>query len=75
MGRAYSRTKSGCSRKRLSRHSKRSASRIPWDRILILADNYGSHHAKLTQQRADELDTEFFFIPPYSLALNTIEPL
>jgi transposase len=40
-----------------------------------VADNYGSHHAKLTQQRADELDIEFVFIPPYSPTLNAIEPL
>ena len=40
-----------------------------------MADNYGSHHAKLTQQRADELGIEFVFIPPYSPTLNAIEPL
>ena len=40
-----------------------------------MADNYGSHHARLTQQRADELDIEFVFIPPYSPTLNAIEPL
>ena len=47
----------------------------PPDRILLVADNYGSHHAKLTQQRADELGIEFVFIPPYSPTLNAIEPL
>ena len=40
-----------------------------------MPDNYGSHHAKLTQRRADELDIEFVFIPPYSPTLNAIEPL
>ncbi|QSG13206.1 Transposase [Halapricum desulfuricans] len=40
-----------------------------------MADNYGSHHAKLTQQRADELGIEFVFILPYSPTLNAIEPL
>jgi len=35
----------------------------PRGRILLVADNYGSHHAKLTQQRADELGIEFVFIP------------
>jgi len=47
----------------------------PRGRILLVADNYGSHHAKLTQQRADELGIEFVFIPPYSPTLNAIEPL
>ncbi len=47
----------------------------PRGRILFVADNYGSHHAKLTQQRADELDIEFVFISPYSPTLNAIEPL
>ncbi|MFB6185364.1 MAG: transposase [Halobacteriaceae archaeon] len=40
-----------------------------------MADNYGSHHATLTQERADELGIEFVFIPPYSPTLNAIEPL
>ena len=44
-------------------------------RILLVADNYGSHHAKLTQERADELGIEFVFIPPYSPTLNAIKPL
>jgi len=47
----------------------------PRGRILLVADNYGSHHAKLTQERADELGIEFVFIPPYSPTLNAIEPL
>jgi transposase len=47
----------------------------PWGRILLVADNYGSHHAHLTQERADELGIEFVFIPPYSPTLNAIEPL
>ncbi len=47
----------------------------PGGRILLVADNYGSHHARLTQQRADELGIEFVFLPPYSPTLNAIEPL
>jgi transposase len=47
----------------------------PHGRILLVADNYSSHHARLTQRRADELDIEFVFIPPYSPTLNAIEPL
>ena len=31
----------------------------PVGRILLVADNYGSHHANLTQERVDELDIEF----------------
>ena len=47
----------------------------PVGRILLVADNYGSHHARLTQEKADELGIEFVFIPPYSQTLNAIEPL
>lgn len=47
----------------------------PVGRILLVADNDGGHHAKLTQQRADELGIEFVFLPPYSPTLNPIEPL
>lgn len=45
------------------------------DGILLVSDNYDSHHAHLAQQRADELGIEFVFILPYSPTLNTIEPL
>jgi transposase len=41
----------------------------------LVADNYGSYYAKLTQHRADELGIEFAFIPPYSPPLNAIKPL
>ena len=47
----------------------------PAGRILLVADNYGSHHANLTQHQADELGIQFVFIPPYSPTLNAIEPL
>jgi transposase len=47
----------------------------PVGRILLIADNDGGHHAKRTQQRADELDIEFVFLPPYSPNFNAIEPL
>jgi transposase len=47
----------------------------PLGRILLIADNDGGHHAKLTQERADELDIEFVFLPPYSPTFNAIEPL
>jgi len=47
----------------------------PVGRILLIADNYSSHHAKLTQRRADELGIEFVFIPPYSPTLKAIGPL
>jgi len=47
----------------------------PVGRILLIADNDGGHHAKLTQRRADELGIEFVFIPAYSPTFNAIEPL
>ncbi|MDQ2072355.1 transposase [Haloarcula sp. H-GB4] len=47
----------------------------PRGRILLVADNYGSHHARITQQWADELGIEFVFTPLYSPTLNVIEPL
>ncbi|MCW8173271.1 IS630 family transposase [Natrialba swarupiae] len=47
----------------------------PVGRILLVADNDGGHHAKLTQRRADELGIEFVFLPPYSPMFNAIEPL
>jgi len=47
----------------------------PIGRILLIADNDGGHHAKLTQKRADELGIEFVFLPPYSPMFNAIEPL
>ena len=47
----------------------------PVGRILLVADNYGSHHARLTQEKADELGIEFVFLPPYSPNFNAIEPL
>jgi len=43
--------------------------------ILLIADNDSSHHAKLTQRRADELGIEFVSLPPYSPTFNAIEPL
>jgi len=47
----------------------------PVGRILLIADNDGGHHAKLTQKRADELGIEFVFLPPYSPMFNAIEPI
>jgi len=47
----------------------------PVGRILLIADNDGGHHAKLTQKRDDELGIEFVFLPPYSPMFNAIEPL
>ena len=37
----------------------------PAPNILLVADSYGSHHAKLTQERAKELGIMFVFIPLY----------
>ena len=49
--------------------------RNPVGWILLVCDNYGSHHTRLTQQRADELGIEFVFLSPYSPTLKAIEPL
>lgn len=43
--------------------------------ILIVADNYGSHHAKLTQKWADKLRIEFVFLPPHPPVFYPIKPL
>jgi transposase len=40
-----------------------------------VADNYGPHHAKRIQQRADKLSIEFVFVPPYSPTLHAIGSL
>jgi transposase len=59
----------------LWRRSKRSASRIRPTGFCSWRTTTVSHHARITQERADELGTEFVFIPPYSPTLNAIEPL
>ncbi len=44
-----------------------------YGRILIILDNFRSHHAKLTTATAKKLNIDLIFIPPYSPHLNPIE--
>ena len=45
----------------------------PYGRILIILDNFRSHHAKLTTETAGKLNIDLLFLPPYSPHLNPIE--
>lgn len=41
--------------------------------ILIILDNFRSHHSSLVIETADSLDIRLVFLPPYSPDLNPIE--
>ena len=43
-----------------------------YDPIVVL-DNSKTHHADITVKKAEQLDTIFVFLPPYSPDLNPIE--
>lgn len=45
----------------------------PGKRIIIIIDNFKSHHAKMTIAKAKALDEILVFLPPYSLDLNPLE--
>jgi putative transposase len=45
----------------------------PYGRIMIILDNFRSHHAKLTTETAGKLNIDLVFLPPYSPDLNPIE--
>ena len=45
----------------------------PGKRIIIILDNFKSHHAKMTIAKAKDLDEVLVFLPPYSPDLNPIE--
>jgi putative transposase len=45
----------------------------PYGRIMIILDNFRSHHAKLTTETAEKLNIDLIFLPPYSPDLNPIE--
>jgi putative transposase len=45
----------------------------PYGRIMIILDNFRSHHAKLTTETAGKLNIDLLFLPPYSPHLNPIE--
>ena len=45
----------------------------PFRRIMIILDNFRSHHTNLTTQTAAKLNIDLVFPPPYSPNLNHIE--
>ncbi len=45
----------------------------PKGRIIVILDNFRSHHAKITTETAIKLDIDLVFLPPYSPDLNPIE--
>ena len=45
----------------------------PGKNIVIVLDNFRSHHAKMTMMKAEELDERLVFLPSYSPDLNPIE--
>ena len=45
----------------------------PEGRIMIILDNFKSHHALKVAERALELGIDLVFLPPYSPDLNPIE--
>lgn len=45
----------------------------PDKEIIVILDNFRSHHAKLTFEKAKELHEILVFLPPYSPDLNPIE--
>lgn len=49
--------------------------RNPEGRIVIILDNFPSHKAKKTTEKAQQLDIQLVFLPPYSPDLNPIEQI
>lgn len=45
----------------------------PYGRIMIILDNFRSHHSKLATKTAKKLKIDLVFLPPYSPDLNPIE--
>jgi transposase len=45
----------------------------PKGRIMVVLDNFSSHHANLTLEKAEKLNIDLVFLPPYSPNLNPIE--
>jgi len=43
--------------------------------ILMVLDNFTSHRAKMTQEKAGELDIRLVYLPPYSPDLNPIDQI
>ncbi|KXA94163.1 hypothetical protein AKJ37_07895 [candidate division MSBL1 archaeon SCGC-AAA259I09] len=47
----------------------------PEEKIVIILDNFASHRAKLAEKKAEDLEIELVFLPPYSPDLNPIEQI
>ena len=47
----------------------------PINRICLVLDNFQTHKAKLVREKANELNIELIYLPPYSPDLNPIEYL
>ncbi|QEF94381.1 MULTISPECIES: IS630 family transposase [Methanothermobacter] len=45
----------------------------PEKRIVVILDNFRTHHAKKVREKAEELDIVLVYLPPYSPDLNPIE--
>lgn len=45
----------------------------PYGKIMIILDNFRSHHAKLTTETAAKLNIDLLFLPSYSPHLKPIE--
>jgi len=47
----------------------------PGKRIVIILDNFRTHHAKKVKEEAEKLNITLVYIPPYSPDLNPIESI
>ena len=45
----------------------------PEKRIVVVLDNFRTHHAKRVRKEAEKLDISLVYLPPYSPDLNPIE--
>jgi len=45
----------------------------PKKRIVIILDNFRTHHAKKVKEESEKLDIQLVYLPPYSPDLNPIE--
>ena len=45
----------------------------PEKRIVVILDNFRTHHAKKVRKEAEKLNISLFYLPPYSPDLNPIE--
>ena len=41
--------------------------------IMVILDNFRSHHSKAVKESAESLNIKLIFLPPYSPGLNPIE--